>query len=164
MPKREGTGYVMWLGKGAAGNYEWGNRMYQTGNSEGRANRISGYAFNLSGGLGVGAYFEDPVSTSRYVLVTLVVDTIDKSLSPNGLIRMYKNGVLRQSTGLTQSYAKVNPENGTAPFRIGTRNLASYFQGAIAKVAVWPTILANTRITAHYSAMCPSGSGTPGCS
>jgi hypothetical protein len=47
MPKVEGSGYVHWNGKGQPRQHEWVARMYQVGNSEGRANRISFYAFNL---------------------------------------------------------------------------------------------------------------------
>jgi hypothetical protein len=38
--------------------------MYQDGNRENRANRISFYSFNLTGGLGAGSYFQDPVTSA----------------------------------------------------------------------------------------------------
>jgi hypothetical protein len=165
MPKQESSGYVMWMGKGSGGQSEYGNRMYQDGNSEDRANRISGYVFNRTGGLGVGGYFQDTVRTTQWVQVTTVIDLNDHSLSPFGLIRVYKNAALRQTTGLTQSYATISaPGNGTAPLRIATRDLVSYFKGGIGKVTIYNTALPSTRIAAHYSAMCPRGAGTPGCS
>jgi hypothetical protein len=165
MPKQEGTGYVMWMGKGSGGQYEYGNRMYQDRNKEGRANRISGYIFNRTGGKGVGGYFQDTVRTGQWIQVTTVIDLKDRSRSRYGLIRIYKNGVLRQSTGLSQSYATISsPRNGTAPLRIATLDLHSYFVGGIGKVVIYKTVLRPTRIAAHYRAMCPRGAGTPGCS
>jgi len=165
MPQREGSGYVMWMGKGSGSQSEYGNRMYQDGNIEDRANRISGYIFNRTGGFGVGAYFQDPVLINQWIHVTTVIDLNDHSLSPYGLIRIYKNAVLRQTTGLSQQYATIsNPANGTAPLRIATRDLNSYFQGAIGKVAIYKNALPQTRITKHYRAMCPQGNHTPGCS
>lgn len=165
MPKQESSGYVMWMGKGSGGQSEYGNRMYQDGNKEDRANRISGYVFNRTGGLGVGGYFQDTVRTGQWIQVTTVIDLNDHSLSPYGLIRVYKNAALRQTTGLSQSYATISaPGNGTAPLRIATRDLNSYFKGGIGKVIIYNAALPQTRIVAHYSAMCPRGAGTPGCS
>jgi hypothetical protein len=165
MPEQEGTGYVMWMGKGWGGQYEYGNRMYQDGNKEDRANRISGYIFNRTGGKGVGGYFQDTVRTRQWIQVTTVIDLKDYTLSRYGLIRIYKNGVMRQTTGLSQSYATIStPRNGTAPLRIATVNLDSYFKGGIGKVAIYKTVLPQTRIAAHYNAMCPRGTGTHGCS
>lgn len=165
MPKQESSGYVMWMGKGSGGQSEYGNRMYQDRNKEDRANRISGYVFNRTGGLGVGSYFQDTVRTTQWIQVTTVIDLNDHSLSPYGLIRIYKNAVLRQTTGLSQSYATISaPGNGTAPLRIATRDLNSYFKGGIGKVVIYNRALPQTRIAAHYRAMCPRGAGTPGCS
>lgn len=67
MPAQERTGYVHWLGKGVPGGDEWTFRMYQLGNSEGRGNRISCYAFNLDarvGGtrFGIGSHFQDELA------------------------------------------------------------------------------------------------------
>jgi hypothetical protein len=47
----------------------------------------------------------------------------------------------------------VFPANGTAPFRVGTRDLASYFKGAIGKVAIYLHELTPERIATHYEAM-----------
>ncbi len=61
-PHVEGSGYAHWLGKityGGGNQAEWAARMYSLNNEGGRNNRISGYAFNRTGGQGVGSYFED---------------------------------------------------------------------------------------------------------
>ena len=51
-------------------------RMYSATNTEvpERPNRISGYVWNLAGGLGSGAYFQDPVKVNQWIMVTLVLD------------------------------------------------------------------------------------------
>ena len=59
---QEGSGYVWWMGKGDSNQQSWAARMYSYNNSEGRYNRISGYTFNLAGGLGAGSYFQDTVT------------------------------------------------------------------------------------------------------
>jgi len=165
MPNHEDSGYVNWLGKGSDGEYEYANRMYQDGNQEGRANRISGYVFNRTGGFGVGGYFQDQVRTTQWILVTTVIDLADHSRSRYGLIRVYKDAVLRQANGLSQTYATISaPGNGTAPLRIATGDLNSFFMGGIGKVAIYNAALAPSRIATHYKAMCPSGARTPGCS
>ena len=65
------SGYVYWLGKGASGNQEWALRMYSQNNVENRPNRISAYVFNSSGGEGSGAYFQDPVTVGRWMMVAV---------------------------------------------------------------------------------------------
>ncbi|MBB5867321.1 hypothetical protein F4553_000700 [Allocatelliglobosispora scoriae] len=148
---QESTGYVHWLGKGTAGQHEYTARIYSLTNSENRPNRISGYSFNLGGGLGAGSYFQDTVTAGQWIHYTLVINTQSVSGYPTGYTKVYKNGVLRDQDSL-QDYGII-PGNGTAPLRIGTRDLASYFQGAIGKVAVYGQELSGTRIAAHYAAM-----------
>jgi Concanavalin A-like lectin/glucanases superfamily len=147
----EGTGYVNWLGKGAPGEYEYELRMYSQGNSENRANRISGYAFNPSGGLGSGAYFQDPVSVGAWIMVAVEYDTSATSAYPTGWVSIFKDGVMRQRVALSQFH--VIPHAGQAPFEIGTLRGRSYFQGSIAKVAVFDRVLPNAAIRGQYETM-----------
>ena len=142
MPRRESSGYVHWMGKGTAGSHEWTTRMYQQGNSEDRANRISFYHFNPAGGLGAGSYFQDPVRVGEWIHV---VGTIDRTT-----IRIYKNGALRDSDPL--SGYDIAPRNTTSSLRIGTRDFNSFFQGSIARVAIYGGTLPATRIQAHAAA------------
>jgi hypothetical protein len=75
-PREQGSGYVYILGKGTAGKQEYALRMYSYSNSENppRPNRVSAYVFDLAGGEGSGAYFQDPVRPGTWMMVTFVVD------------------------------------------------------------------------------------------
>jgi hypothetical protein len=151
-PNSEGSGYVHWMGKGTSGQHSWVARMYNYTNTENRPNRISGYSFNLSGGLGAGSYFQDAVTTGQWIHYTLVINTVDTIAAyPTGYTKIYKNGVLRDQDSLS-GYSIV-PGNGTAPMRVGTRDLASYFQGAVGKVALYDYELTPAKLAAHYTTM-----------
>jgi hypothetical protein len=71
------------LGKGETGKQEYALRIYSLVNTESpvRPNRISAYAFNLAGGLGSGAYFQDPVMGGSWIMVTFVIDDDPTSTS-----------------------------------------------------------------------------------
>lgn len=152
-PTPEGSGYVHWLGKGEPGRHEWTFRMYSLDNTEGRENRISFYVFNLAGGLGIGSYFQDPVTPGEWIHVVGVVDSERTYI--------YKNGVFRKcdqyrgvGDGTCHRYSEdrwIQPQNGTAPLRMGTRNLRSYFQGGLTKVRVWNRPLTETEIANLYA-------------
>jgi len=145
----EGDGYVHWAGKGAPGQHEYALRMYSRTNtaSPARPNRISGYAFNLVGGLGSGSYFQDPVTVGGWIHVAVVINT---RVRP-GVISIYKNGVLRKTTPLSQF--DVVPRPGNAPLRIGTRDFGSFFRGAIGKFAIYAYPLTQAKIAAHTARM-----------
>ncbi|WP_432973754.1 LamG-like jellyroll fold domain-containing protein [Dactylosporangium sp. CA-233914] len=150
--QQESTGYVHWLGKGTTGQHEYVARMYSLINDESRPNRISGYSFNLGGGLGAGSYFQDTVTAGQWIHYTLVINTVDTSAAyPTGYTKVYKNGVLRDQDNL-QDYTIV-PGNGTAPLRIGTRDFASWFEGAVGKVAIYNYEVPSTRLAAHVAEM-----------
>lgn len=148
MPNTEGSGYVHFLGKGSSGQHEWTFRMYQASNTEGRANRICFYVFNLAGNLGVGESFQDTLTAGEWIHVAGTIDDTAKEIA------IYKNGVLRQSDSYfgNGAYVDVVPEAGTAPLRIGTRNVASFWEGAIANVAVFPSALTEGEIAGVYAA------------
>jgi hypothetical protein len=113
---------------------------------------MSDYAWNTTGGLGSGAYFQDVETTTNWIMVTDIIDMKDTSSAyPTGYISIYKNGVLRDTVALNQ-YSVV-PAATSAPYRIGTRDNNSYFEGAIGKVAVYNYALSATQITNHYAAM-----------
>jgi hypothetical protein len=131
----EAEGYVHWLGKGVPNQHEYVARIYNQSALD-RPNRVSGYAFKLGGGLGAGSYFQDPMTAGEWIHFAVVVDTVNKDRKGWGTIRIYKNAVLRDTDSLGGSY-KITPGNGTAPFRVGTRDFASFFEGAIGKVAVY---------------------------
>jgi hypothetical protein len=143
MTEREGSGYVHWMGKGQSGEHEWVARMYQEGNSEDRANRISFYSFNLSGGLGAGSYFEDDITAGDWIHYVGAFDDTRTYI--------FRDGVERDSD-LLSGYDIV-PENGSAPVRIGTRDTNSFFEGSIARVAIYGTRLTEAQVAAHRAAI-----------
>jgi concanavalin A-like lectin/glucanase superfamily protein len=155
-PKETGTGYVNVLGKGNTDKQEWVLRMYSEHNSESpeRPNRISAYAYNLDGGLGSGSYFQDKVIVNEWIMVAFVINDHDSSAWPDGYISIYKNGDLRDQSSL--GAYDVKPQAADAPFCIGTRELDSFFEGAIGKVAVYDSALSNSEIAATYDAMLPN--------
>ncbi len=160
-PHDEDTGYVHWLGKGVAGQHEYVGRMYSFTNTETppRPNRISGYAFNLAGGLGVGSYFEDTVVAGDWIHFVLVINTVNTDPTyTTGYTLVYKNGEQRDKDALSD--LSIVPAHGTAPLRIGTRDLGSYFQGAIAKLAVYDYEPTLTTFRSHYQLIVPPVVGT----
>jgi hypothetical protein len=143
MPNQEGTGHVHWLGKGESGQQEWVARMYQQGNEEGRENRISFYAFNLSGGLGAGSYVQESVTPGEWIHYVGELDDLSTFI--------FENGEQKDADALSDY--SITPENGTAPVRIGTRDLGSFFEGAITRVALYAGKLDAARIRAHAQAL-----------
>ncbi|CAF3876078.1 unnamed protein product [Rotaria sp. Silwood1] len=150
--REEGSGYVWWMDKGGTNQQSWAARMYSYHNTEGRPNRISGYAFNLSGGLGAGSYFQDPIIVGQWILYTITINTVSiSSTYPTGYIKIFKNGIKRDQDPLSD-YGII-PRNGTAPMRVATRQLDSFFQGAIGKVAVFDCELTSSQLQSHYNCM-----------
>jgi hypothetical protein len=155
----EGSGYVHWLGKNTSGESEYAARIYSFTNQENRPNRISGYSFNLSGGLGAGSYFQDTVVTGQWIHYVLVINSVNTSAAyPTGYTKLYKNGVQRDQDSLSDY--SITPAHGTAPLRIGTTSLDSFFQGAIAKVAVYGYEISPFAVRDHYQIIVPPISGS----
>ena len=150
---QEGSGYVHWFGKGTNGQQEYVGRMYSLKNKEDRPNRISGYAYNPGGDQGAGSYFEEPVTAGRWIHYALTINTVRTSSTyPMGYVKIYENGRLRDTTTMAGEW-NIVPRNGTAPFQIGTRDLKSFFEGAVGKVAVYDRELSTTELQAHTDAM-----------
>ena len=117
--------YVHWLGKGGARGQEYAFRMYNDATQ--RSSRVSAYVFNRGGGYGSGSYFEDDLRAGQWMHVGAVFD------GKRGRVRIYRDGVRRDSDG----FESVRPTNGGAPLRVGTRQMTSFFQGAVAKLAIY---------------------------
>ncbi len=167
-PITEGSGYVYWLGKGEPGQHEYAARMYgqhPTGHDSNRANRISGYAFNSSGGLGAGSYYEAPanwpVKKGEWMLYEFIINTSSGAISPQYptgytkllLIRENYNQLVPNTDQDALITYHIIPIAGNAPFRIGTRNLSSYFKGAIGKVAIYNYELSARQAEEHAKNM-----------
>ena len=147
------SGYVYLFGKGTPGKQEYALRMYSHFNAGFpiRPNRISAYVFNLRGGLGSGSYFQDIIMIRQWFMVTFVIDDRASSAWPHGYVAIYKNRALRGRVSLSQFH--VRPRASNAPLRIATRDLESYFQGAIGKVAIYDYVLSDRDIAGTYRAM-----------
>jgi hypothetical protein len=158
-PVSQNTGYVHWMGKGAAGQQEWVFRMYNetTTDDPQRPNRISFYVFNSDGRKGIGSHFQDPVQAGEWIHVVGVADSSTTAI--------YKNGVFRRCDRYTGTGPKpchnytqdlwVTPTRGSAPMRIGTRDLESFFLGAIREVRVWNRALTAAEVAALFGGTPP---------
>ncbi len=149
--------YVHWLGKGQAGEFEWGFRFYSRNSS--RPNRISAYIWNATSAPGVrnegaGAYFQDPLQAGIWLHVVGCYDPGNARDGRAG-VSIYKNGVRRlgpeSSRGARYAVYDIYPAHGEAPLRIGTRDRGSYLSGALADVAVYPRVLSPAEILHNFS-------------
>jgi Concanavalin A-like lectin/glucanases superfamily len=150
--------YVHWLGKGDRGAFEWGFRFYSN-DSPSRPNRISAYIWNpasssAASNLGAGAYFQDVLQRGEWIHVVACYDPGDAS-DPLAGVSIYKNGELRETPKKSKAarYAAYNiqPVAGTAPVRLGTRDLGSFLNGGLADVAIYPRVLSADEIMDNYS-------------
>jgi hypothetical protein len=157
-PSSGGTGYVHWLGKityGTVNQCEWVARIYSADNTENRANRVSGYAFNPAGGLGAGSYFQDPLNPGDWIHYALVITTKPAGPAyPTGWTKLFRDAQLRDQDSLADY--DIIPGNTTSPVRIGTASQRSFFLGGIGKVAVYPRELSPDQLAAHHAAMTGS--------
>ena len=148
----EGTGYAQWLGKGSPGQMEWTFRIYSKGNTENRENRISFYVFNPQGGLGAGAYFQEPLIAGNWIQVAAVVE--------NGHVRIYRNG---EPQNQQEYIGQIVPQAGNAPLRIGTRDKKSFFSGQIKNIAIYSRALSDFEIKKLFENPAdPPGEGLAG--
>ena len=135
---------------GSSGDQEYVLRMYNQASS--RPNRISGYLFNPDGGLGAGSYVQETITPGEWMHIAVVFDTVNLGGDGWGTVRIYKDGVLKDTDSLGDPYY-ITPENKGAPIHLGARPGHSFFQGAMGKVAVYDQALSSTQIAAHTDAM-----------
>jgi hypothetical protein len=143
--------HIHWLGKGDTGRYEWALRFYSKEST--RPNRISAYIWSPAGGLGAGAYFQDALNPGEWIHVVACYDPGDKT-NPTAGVSIYRNGVLRGGTStqpgaLYRGY-NVKPAHGSAPLRLGTRDLNSFLVGGLDEVAIYPRVLKAAEILENY--------------
>ena len=160
------------IGKGDTANssQEYAFRFYnKTGSS--RPNRFSAYHFPADGGLGAGSYFQGGINSTDggtppvlaagdWVHVTAVYDTTTL-VNGYGTVKIYRNGVLMDHDNMSDY--STTPVDGVSPLRVATRDLLSFFKGAIGHVAVYDHAVPQPRLAAHYTAMMegPSPAPTP---
>ena len=158
-PVSQSTGYVHWMGKGEAGQYEWTFRMYNKNTTDvpPRPNRISFYVFNPDRGRGIGSHFQDSVQVGEWIHVVGMADGESTSIYKNGEFRRCDryNGT---GPGPCHNYPAdqwITPRRGTAPLRIGTRDRESFFLGAIRNVRIWSRALTAPEVNALHGGEVP---------
>ncbi|HEY4102329.1 MAG TPA: LamG-like jellyroll fold domain-containing protein [Polyangiaceae bacterium] len=183
-PNDSSSGYVDWMGKceDYGPTCEWEARMYDltTQENPNRPNRISAYVFNPTAGLGSAADFQPAANmiaasawyhvVGEYTTQTQPADCMNTAMYP-GSIDIWVNGVKwnhasHGQTGCMSQYVVV-PKANTSPLDIGTMAKDTFFQGAIAKVAIYNKLLSVAQINAHYAKMTgkmPAGSCADTCS
>jgi hypothetical protein len=146
--------YVHWLGKGDEGQHEWAFRFYSYNST--RPNRVSAYIFNPAGGLGSGAYFEDALVAGQWMHIVATFDPPTKA-NPKAGVSIYRDGVLRKgpgvpgSSGTLYSEYQVAPTHGSAPLRLGARDLTHHsLTGGLDEVAIYPQVLTAAEIREHW--------------
>ena len=144
-PKMESSGYVHWLGKGNSGQQEYTFRMYGLDNTDSRQNRTSFYMFSPAGGLGAGSHVQEAVAPGQWIHYVATVSTGANQL------RLYKDGVLKDTDVFLTGTFAVTPADGTAPLRIGTRDFASYFNGAIDDLVIYNRVLTPAEVQQLYT-------------
>ena len=148
-----GDRYVHWLGKGDAGQYEWGLRFYPLSSS--RPNRVSAYIWTPGEVKGAGAYFQDVLTAGEWMHVVACYDPGDRN-TPGAGVSIYKNGQLQRGPssdpGALYSSYQIVPTPGTAPLRLGTRDLRSFLFGALDEVAIYPRVLTAQEVLDNYNA------------
>ena len=172
-----GSGYVNWLGKCSvyAPSCEWEARMYSSVNAQGRCNRISAYALNLTPTYGAGADWQPTCGLLQaggwlYVVGEYQTQTTPAACNPAypGTISIWVNGIQwspHYPYGCMSEY-DITPQAAGSTLRIGAVQLNRFFPGAIGKVAIYDTLLDQAQITAHFAAMTgaqPSGSCASTC-
>lgn len=140
--------YVHWMGKGIPQQHEWTFRMYNkdlTESQENRPNRMSAYAFNLKGGLGSGSYVQEELTENEWIHFAARYDVAGNTIT------LFKNGVQKDQDPLFDETYGVQVENGTAPVRLGTRSLWSFFEGRIDDLRFYNRSLSDEEIFALYN-------------
>ncbi len=131
--------YVLWLGKGQGKEMEWGLRFYSRHST--RPNRISAYVWNADGRLGAGAYFQDKLKVGEWMHILATFDSYTPD-NPDAGVSIYRDGELRgspaTSKGALYSSYNIKPQAGSAPVRLGTRDLGSFLSGGLDEVAIYP--------------------------
>jgi hypothetical protein len=171
--------YVDFLGKcmGYKPTCEWEGRMYDLTNSESRPSRLSAYVFNTGAGFGSAADWQpdaNVISAGQWIHVVGEYSTQSTPAACNsaypGFINVWVNGVewnqsYHGDTGCMSQYS-ITPTATTSVVTLGTMGLDSWFEGSVAKFAVYNHLLTPAQITNHYKAMTgktPTGSCVATC-
>jgi len=125
-----------------------------------RPNRISFYAFNPDGGLGVGSYFQDTLHKGSWIFVVGVADGTRTYMYRDGRYRRcdtYRGAsagpcpIHYQPPPNADLQLEIDPTAGSAPLRLGTRDLNSFFEGGLSRVRIWRRALSADEVSDLYS-------------
>jgi hypothetical protein len=175
-PIRNQDGYVGWAGKcstyGNPPTCEWSMREYGNSGQTGTADRLDIYVFNPTAGYGASADWQPKAGVIHQGMWLYVVGEVTMLKEPPncpnpatypGSLDVFVNAILwlqsaHAPTGcLSQpTYGQIIPKAGPSPLFIGTlMALPSdmWFQGAIAKFAIYDDVLSDTDVANHYRAM-----------
>ena len=106
-------------------------------------NHNAKYVFNPDGGLGVGSYYQDPNNPIQVGVWIHVVGSADSTKT-----YIFINGAPIASDVYQGT---IQPQRGTAPMRIGTRDFNSFFEGEIREVRVWNRTLTDAEVARLYA-------------
>lgn len=166
-PKRQESArpcepFVHWLGKGEPNQHEWAFRIYSQDKcaDNPRVNRISFYVFNFGPPpqLGVGSFFQDPVvlGDDEWILVVGIADSENTYIYKNGVFKDCDQYRGKPGGRCRRDPVTIEPANGDAPVRLGTRDSQSFFLGGLSKVRIWKRPLTEEEIAdLHDSDIVP---------
>jgi len=137
------------MGKGVENPYEWTFRRYSADNIEDKQSRTRFSLFNLRGDRGAGSYVQKPVRPGEWYHYVAVVDMSTDTIT------WYRNGEVEDQDPFMNSIYHINPQRGTAPVRIGTRDFASYFKGAIDNIHIYNRALSASEVRQLYGDTTP---------
>jgi hypothetical protein len=159
--------YIHWLGKGdasgPAGNQEWTFRMYNYRDpidDPPRPNRISFYVFNAQGDLGVGSYVPGPVTKGQWIHVVGMADTARTYIYKDGQFVRCDTYSGPAQGGCEIHYQPppndnlqlvIDPQAGSAPLRLGSKDLGGFFEGGLSRVRLWNRMLSADEVSALYA-------------
>lgn len=143
----EKPGYVYLMGKGERNEKEWGIKVYNLINLEGLLkSRIGFFLFPKKNGLqkfkdmfngnnGLGIFAEDYFEINEWMHIAAIYDS--------GNMKIYQNGKLKNQN----NFPNITFEKNNKPFRIGTLNLQSFFEGDIDNLKIYNRSLSDEDIS-----------------
>ena len=144
-PKQNNYGYIRFMGKGDIRQYEWCFTLYNASNPVDRPYRICIYHHNATGGLGKGAYVQEPFKPNEWIFIVGVIRLIKDNVSLDVSLSIYKNGTWK---GNSSDYpGRIIPEDTSSPLCIGKRkDVDEFFYGRIDDFRIYKRALTDSEI------------------
>lgn len=149
-PKQNEYGYIRFLGKSDVRQHEWCFTLYNASNPVNRPYRICVYHHNSTGGLGKGAYVQEPYENNEWIFIVGVIRLIRNDVSLEVSLSIYKNGIWK---GNSSDYpGKIIPEDTSSPLCIGKRkDVNEFFYGRIDDFRIYNRALTASEIMNLYN-------------